>query len=61
MDYRSAQPQSTYRAAALLPREVFLPDGKVGCVSCHAGYSREHGRLVLTLDKSRLCMSCHAL
>jgi predicted CXXCH cytochrome family protein len=61
VSYTDALRHGTYRLPASLPRQVFLPDGKVGCVSCHEGYSREHGRLVMTLDKSRLCMSCHAL
>jgi len=58
-NYRDAQRRGNYRTAAELPSEIALPDGKVGCVSCHNGYSREHGSLVVTTDRSRLCFSCH--
>ena len=57
--YGEAQRRGNYRTVAELPREIALPDGKVGCVSCHSGYSREHGALVVTTDRSRLCFSCH--
>lgn len=57
--YREAQRRGNYRTVAELPREIALPDGKVGCVSCHSGYSRDHGALVVTSDRSRLCFGCH--
>ena len=37
------------------------PDGGIGCVSCHAGYSAEHGGLVLPATGSGLCYACHDL
>ena len=46
-----------YRPLATLPKEVLLPDGKMSCLSCHLGYSREHGKLVRRLGQ--LCRDCH--
>jgi hypothetical protein len=50
-----------YRPVAGLPEKIELPDGKVSCVSCHVGYSDEHGALVVDNRADRLCQSCHAL
>jgi len=48
-----------YRPRAMVAQEVMLPDGRVGCVSCHAGYAREHGRLVR--PRAQMCSPCHDL
>ena len=56
--YQAAARFGGYRPAALLSRRIFLPEGKVSCVSCHLGYSKEHGKLVVTRS---LCMECHDL
>ena len=48
-----------YRKVSDLPPGILLPDGKVACVSCHVGYSKKHGELVMTTDRSELCMGCH--
>ncbi len=45
----------------LLPRGLVLPGGKVTCVTCHDGASREPHRAAVSLSRSRLCMSCHDL
>lgn len=47
------------RSAQLLPERVRLPDGKVSCVSCHDLYETERNRLSVSMDKSRLCLTCH--
>ena len=44
-----------------LPSKILLPDGKVGCVSCHEGYSTVHGQLLKILGQSDLCLVCHDL
>lgn len=54
--YRQVASRRGYWSPDMLPKEVALPDGKVGCVSCHEGYSRNHGRLV---RPDRLCFDCH--
>lgn len=47
-----------YRPPALLSRKIILPDGKISCVSCHMGYTKEHGKLVMPKN---LCAECHDL
>ena len=56
--YQAAARFGGYRPEATLSKKILLPDGKVSCVSCHQGYSKEHGKLVLTRN---LCMECHNL
>lgn len=48
-----------YHPSFELPKEVLLPEGRVSCISCHAGYSQQHGALVRPTP--RLCLDCHAL
>ena len=50
---------SPLRPAGLLPREVALPDGKVGCVSCHNLYARTEYLLTVPIRGSELCLTCH--
>lgn len=45
----------------IVERTLLLPDGKVSCVSCHQGYRKEHGKLVVTKEKSALCFECRNL
>lgn len=42
-----------------LDRRVVLVDGKVTCISCHNPYKSERRRLVMSNERSELCMSCH--
>ena len=49
-----------YRSAAGLPDAILLPDGKLSCLSCHVGYSNQHGALVVENQADRLCRSCHS-
>lgn len=44
----------------LAQKKIMLSDGKISCVSCHEAYKKEHGKLVVALDRSGLCLSCHA-
>ena len=57
--YDEAVKTGMYHRAATLDPAILLPEGKVGCVSCHRGYSREHGELVRSNSHSALCLSCH--
>ena len=61
MSYQRAAAYGGYRPQRTVERRLLLPDGKVGCVSCHGGYQKEHGKLVVALGKSALCFECHAL
>ncbi|HIJ84943.1 MAG TPA: hypothetical protein HPQ00_12180 [Magnetococcales bacterium] len=59
--YQAASTYGGYRPMDQLPKSVVLPDGKVGCVSCHVGYSKEHGGLVVGKGQTELCLICHDL
>ena len=50
-----------FRPKSMLPKAIWLPDGKLSCVSCHQPYKKEHGQLVMPNDRSSLCMQCHDL
>jgi predicted CXXCH cytochrome family protein len=47
--------------AAMLPESLVLPEGKVGCVTCHDGASSERHYTAISMSKSKLCSSCHDL
>lgn len=61
MLYQTAAAFGGYRPQRAVEHKLALPDGKVSCVSCHGGYQKEHGKLLVTLARSALCMECHAL
>ena len=44
----------------LAQKKIMLSDGKISCVSCHEAYKKDHGRLVVSLNRSALCLGCHA-
>jgi predicted CXXCH cytochrome family protein len=50
-----------FRSKGSLPKVIWLPNGRLSCVSCHQPYKKEHGQLVLSNDKSSLCTQCHEL
>jgi predicted CXXCH cytochrome family protein len=56
MARRAFQPASSLQRGA-----VRLVDGKVGCTSCHSPYSMHAKLLVMSNDRSGLCLSCHQL
>jgi predicted CXXCH cytochrome family protein len=59
--YDEAARYGGYRKREQLKPEIILPDGRIGCVSCHAGYSNPHGEVLLQSGGSALCMECHDL
>jgi len=59
MRYGEGKTKGLYRKSSDLPKGILLPEGKVACVSCHTGYSKKHGALVVSTDRSSLCMECH--
>lgn len=59
--YASYQSYGGYITSNNLSRKINLPDGKLSCVSCHKGYSKNHGSLVISNSGSALCYSCHDL
>jgi predicted CXXCH cytochrome family protein len=63
VDYAMAELRrpSRFHTLASLPPSLVLPGGKVTCVTCHDGASREQAHAAVTTDRSRLCTSCHDL
>lgn len=43
-----------------LDPRIRLFDGSVGCGSCHSMYSPHENKLVMSNQRSALCLSCHA-
>lgn len=52
---------SGYKPRSMLPSAIWLPNGKLSCVSCHEPYKKQHGQLVVTNADSKLCAQCHSL
>ena len=59
--YAAAERYGGYKPASLLPKKILLPDGMVSCVSCHEGYTKNHGKVVATNSGVSLCFECHDL
>ncbi len=59
VSYQKAFEYGGFRDASLLNQNIQLPDGKVSCVSCHEGYSEQHGAIVVSMNGSSLCLQCH--
>ncbi|MDH5444208.1 MAG: cytochrome c3 family protein [Gammaproteobacteria bacterium] len=60
-DYEKASRSGLYKPVSQLRPGIHLPQGKVSCVSCHVGYSKKHGDLVMPNLRSALCLECHDL
>lgn len=48
-----------YKPEAKVSQKLFLPDGRMSCVTCHTGYAKEHGKLRIGKQFSALCFECH--
>ncbi len=59
--YADAMRFGGFRQQTLLSKAIMLPGGRVGCLSCHEGYSKRHGKLVMPNFRSALCFECHDL
>lgn len=59
VDYQKAATFGGYRPRKTVEKKLLLPGGLVSCVSCHQGYQKDHGKLVVTVEHSRLCYECH--
>ncbi len=60
-DYRQAATFGGYRPIEMLAADIELPNDLLSCISCHQGYSSNHGALVTTRQGSDLCFQCHDL
>ena len=59
VSYQKAYSYGGYRPRTSLPAEVITPNGNLSCVSCHLGYSQEHGKLIRPYPG--MCSMCHDL
>lgn len=59
--YTAAASFGGYRPVQMISKGILLPDGRLSCVSCHQGYTSEHGKLVVSNAGSALCFECHDL
>lgn len=57
--YADATSFGGYRPVATLPAAIRLPDGRLGCTSCHLPEGGRHGELALANTRSALCVACH--
>ncbi|MCF6246554.1 MAG: cytochrome c3 family protein [Desulfobacula sp.] len=48
-----------FNSPVMLPKEIRLFNGKIGCGTCHNVYSKEKYMLVSDNFKSSLCQQCH--
>jgi predicted CXXCH cytochrome family protein len=58
VEYRAQR--GSLRPLHALDRTLVLPGGRVECASCHSLYSREPDLLVMSNQRSALCLACHA-
>lgn len=59
--YADAMRFGGFRSPSMLSKAITLPGGRVSCISCHEGYSKQHGKLVMQNFRSALCFECHDL
>ncbi len=52
-------PAIVLRSRGTLDQRIRLFDDQVGCTSCHSPFSTEPKLLVMSNNRSRLCLSCH--
>jgi len=55
----AARRRKEFNPPGLLPKEVRLFSGKIGCGTCHSAYSKDRHMLVSSNHRSRLCLRCH--
>jgi predicted CXXCH cytochrome family protein len=60
MDYNMyAASSSEYKPLMLGSNKMVFVNGKVGCLTCHNPLNPEKGHLVMSDQKSALCLTCH--
>lgn len=61
--YPVARPDYNSPAAVSRDGRIRLPEGRVQCTTCHDPHNteRHHGMLVISNERSRLCLACHRL
>ena len=59
VNYNNFTINGRYFTIAELDSRMVLPYGYISCVSCHQGYSSDHGNLNVLKTGSALCYQCH--
>lgn len=61
MDYASyaSSGDGGYKSIATLDSKMIFIDGKVGCLTCHNPLNPEKKHLVMSDQRSALCLTCH--
>jgi predicted CXXCH cytochrome family protein len=59
--YSESFRKGRFRSEPAVNQRLFLPDGRLSCVSCHRGYVKEHGKLRVGKQRSALCFECHEI
>lgn len=59
VDYQQAFRKGGYKRMASLNRRIRFFNGKLGCGSCHSLYSALPAKLVISNQRSALCLECH--
>ena len=57
--YSESFKKGKYKPEFTVNQRLFLPEGKLSCVSCHQGYAKDHGKLRVGKRGSALCFECH--
>jgi predicted CXXCH cytochrome family protein len=59
VEYPPSRNPKQYHPQGLLDSRIQLFEGKLGCATCHGPYSSEKHGLVMSNDRSALCLTCH--
>lgn len=57
--YSESFQKGRFKPESVVNQRLFLPGGLVSCVTCHLGYTKEHGKLRVGKQHSALCLECH--
>jgi predicted CXXCH cytochrome family protein len=60
-NYTAAASSGGLHPQAMLNPSIDLPEGRVSCISCHSGYSAQHGLVKSVSGRGGLCLECHDL
>lgn len=59
MDYEKFRMSAEYAPVEILPAQMVLINGKVGCITCHNMLGNNKKYLVVDIDSNNLCFTCH--
>ena len=59
VDYMRAYAKGGFNHPSMMHKNIRLFNGKIGCGTCHSGFSEEPAELVINNRGSALCLQCH--